>query len=642
MALVLEDRVRETTSSTGTGPVTLTGAFSGFQPFSVIGDGNTTYYAIIDPTAGSWEVGIGTYTSSGNTLSRDTVLSSSNAGSLVSFAAGLKDVICTQPSERAVYLDSASNATIPGITLSGGTANGVAYLNGSKVLTTGSALTFDGTNLQVGGGASGAIVTINGNANGGSLRGQRSGANHWFMGDTASALGSGTGLINYVYGNDPFIWYNGSTSAEQMRLTSTGLGIGTSSPAYKLDVRNGILAVGNGTITGGFSYSTRVEMGAISNHNLGFITNNTTAMILDTPGNLGLGVAPSAWNSAYKALDIGNSFGIIGGSLSADLYYNAFLNSGGSFIYKATTSASAYSLAGGQHRWYTAPSGTAGNAISFTQAMTLDASGRLLVGRTTSPRGERLVVDSNGGDTAYNSVFMNSSTSSTVYSATTWTHGEASTAVGYVGVGGSAVGNLAFRNNFVIGTQTSSPLVFNTGDAERARIDFSGQFLLGKTAFNLTQNGFACTLGDSTFTIPSGNTLHVYDGPNGVYRFYVTSAGQIHATSTSISGISDRTLKENIRDLETGIAEVMALKPRRFDWKNGDAQNVAGFVAQEVEEVLPELVADYVYNKDEGGNEIVKKSLKMGDILPTLVKAIQEQQALIQTLTARVQALESN
>jgi len=84
----------------------------------------------------------------------------------------------------------------------------------------------------------------------------------------------------------------------------------------------------------------------------------------------------------------------------------------------------------------------------------------------------------------------------------------------------------------------------------------------------------------------------------------------------------------------------LALKPRRFDWKNGDAQNVAGFIAQEVQEVLPELVTDYVYNQDEEGNNVTKKSLKMGDILPTLVKAIQEQQAIIETLTARITALE--
>jgi hypothetical protein len=107
MALIVKDRVQETTATTGTGTLTLGGAVLGFQTFAAIGNGNTTYYAINDPIAGDWEVGIGTYTSSGTTLSRDTVLSSSNGGSLVPFASGTKNVFCTYPSERAVYLDSA-------------------------------------------------------------------------------------------------------------------------------------------------------------------------------------------------------------------------------------------------------------------------------------------------------------------------------------------------------------------------------------------------------------------------------------------------------------------------------------------------------------------------------------------------------
>lgn len=107
MALVVKDRVQETTTTVGTGAVTLGGAVLSFQSFAAIGNGNTTYYAIVDSTAGDWEAGIGTYTASGTTLSRDTVLSSSNGGSLVAFGVGTKNVICTYPSERAVYLDSA-------------------------------------------------------------------------------------------------------------------------------------------------------------------------------------------------------------------------------------------------------------------------------------------------------------------------------------------------------------------------------------------------------------------------------------------------------------------------------------------------------------------------------------------------------
>ena len=104
MALVVKDRVRETTTTTGTGTVTLGGAATGFQSFSVIGDGNTTFYTIQLSNTNEWEVGIGTYTSSGTTLSRDTILESSNSGSAVNFSAGTKDVFVTYPAEKAIYL----------------------------------------------------------------------------------------------------------------------------------------------------------------------------------------------------------------------------------------------------------------------------------------------------------------------------------------------------------------------------------------------------------------------------------------------------------------------------------------------------------------------------------------------------------
>ena len=98
MALVLADRVKETTTTTGTGTLTLAGAATGFQSFSVIGNGNTTYYAISSSSGTEWEVGIGTYTLSGTTLARTTILTSSNSGSAVNLSAGTKDVFVTYPS----------------------------------------------------------------------------------------------------------------------------------------------------------------------------------------------------------------------------------------------------------------------------------------------------------------------------------------------------------------------------------------------------------------------------------------------------------------------------------------------------------------------------------------------------------------
>jgi len=103
MALVVKDRVQETTTTTGTGTVTLAGAVTGFQTFSVIGDGNTCYYAIT--SGNNWEVGLGTYTASGTTLSRDTILESSNAGSAITLS-GTSNVFVTYPAEKSGHKDS--------------------------------------------------------------------------------------------------------------------------------------------------------------------------------------------------------------------------------------------------------------------------------------------------------------------------------------------------------------------------------------------------------------------------------------------------------------------------------------------------------------------------------------------------------
>jgi len=114
MALVINNRVRETTTTTGTGAQTLAGAVDGFQTFAAgIGNSNTTYYAISLNTANEWEVGLGTLNGDSSTLTRTTVLESSNSDSAVDFAAGSKEIFCTLPSEKAVYLD-ASDAQVGG------------------------------------------------------------------------------------------------------------------------------------------------------------------------------------------------------------------------------------------------------------------------------------------------------------------------------------------------------------------------------------------------------------------------------------------------------------------------------------------------------------------------------------------------
>jgi hypothetical protein len=133
MALILKDRVKETTITTGTSSFALDGAVTGYQAFSAaIGDGNTTYYAVYLDNSTEWEVGIGTYSSSGNTLARTTILASSNAGSIVTFSAGTKQIWCDYPAGKAVYANAAGN--IDSASLTSPKINEILDTNGNEIL----------------------------------------------------------------------------------------------------------------------------------------------------------------------------------------------------------------------------------------------------------------------------------------------------------------------------------------------------------------------------------------------------------------------------------------------------------------------------------------------------------------------------
>jgi len=156
MALVLADRVQETTTTTGTGTVTLLGASTGFQSFAIIGNGNTTYYCIAGQGTSEWEVGVGTYTSSGTTLARTTVLASSNSGSLVNFSAGTKSVFVTYPAGESVNQDQTNTAYAPQFAASNGLFLQNLTISSSVTFPTGYSAMSIGPVTQ----ASGAVVTV--------------------------------------------------------------------------------------------------------------------------------------------------------------------------------------------------------------------------------------------------------------------------------------------------------------------------------------------------------------------------------------------------------------------------------------------------------------------------------------------------
>jgi hypothetical protein len=149
MALVINDRVKETTTTTGTGAVSLAGAVTGFETFAAgIGNSNTTYYAIVHQTAAEFEVGLGTLDGDSSDLTRTTVISSSNSDSAVDFAAGTKDVFCTIPASKLIFEDANNDATIGrNLTVTGDlTISGDDITMGTN--TSGAALIGDGTNFN--------------------------------------------------------------------------------------------------------------------------------------------------------------------------------------------------------------------------------------------------------------------------------------------------------------------------------------------------------------------------------------------------------------------------------------------------------------------------------------------------------------
>jgi hypothetical protein len=302
--------------------------------------------------------------------------------------------VSTLTNTRVVYagasgvLQDSANLTFDGTsltlggnpTLSAGTANGVLYLNGSKVVTSGSGLTFDGTNFQT----SGTIASVTENIL------TPAGKGIAFSGDptrifTPEDNVSG-GLLQWAAGG--VLRFNAGPSSELMRLTSTGLGIGTNNPTEKLEILGNILAVR----TGGSKLRLADQNNEVSVESLPvgagsqmlFKIENNERMRLDSSGNLGLGVTPSAWSQGRAIEVAGTGYGIWNGTASIYSIANAYFDSG--FKYANTgAQASHYYQFQGQHVWSTAASGTAGNAISFSQVMTLTSAGILLLGTTNAP-----------------------------------------------------------------------------------------------------------------------------------------------------------------------------------------------------------------------------------------------------------------
>jgi hypothetical protein len=257
--------------------------------------------------------------------------------------------------------------------------------------------------------------------------------------------------------------------------------------------------------------------------------------------------------------------------------------------------------------------------------MTLDASGRLGIG-TTSPSTLLYVK----GSSNYDGVITadNSSTTGGGLLAIR----QNGVVCGYYTTNGVAQGNTG--NDIAVYAETGRAVTFFSGGSatERARIDSSGNLLVGKTVVSSSTVGWECRPSgefSSTMSASTNGTVtnYVYSTGAAAARFYIGMGGTVYATSTTITAISDQRFKENIRDLDDGLDVVMALKPRKFDWKEGKGQDIKdarGFIAQEFEQVLPDMIEEWRDPAPEG--EEPYKAIN-ANLIPTLVKAIQELKA---------------
>jgi hypothetical protein len=351
----------------------------------------------------------------------------------------------------------------------------------------------------------------------------------------------------------------------------------------------------------------------------------------DTSGNIGVGVTPSAWFANSKAIQLGQGSFIEGRANNytvTEVGSNVYLNSSGNWTYLSTAAAALYQQNAGAHNWQIVGSGTAGTTASFTQAMTLDASGNLMVG-TTSSAGRLTVATSTSVDAQ---VTIKAQTNN--YASILNLEGANDNGAIYNYIASNTTG--VTQHWKISGGGAANTMALATAGTERARIDSSGNLLVGKTAADTTNAGVWIynAGGNGRLNVIKANSGTVSSIANYYSGTYVGGIDYSN-TATSLVSSSDERLKENIVAAPQALEKVNAIEVVSYDWKHDPSHVEFGFVAQRLNTIYSEAVT-----QGDVGEEIEKTwGVEYGRLTPLLVKAIQEQQAIITQLQADVAAL---
>ena len=656
MALILADRVRETSTTTGTGALSLAGAVVGYQTFSsAIGNTNTCYYAISNPGVAEWEVGIGTYATSGNTLTRTTILKSSNANAAVNFSAGTKDVFVTYPATKSVYLDASGNASALGTPASGTVTNltGTASINinGTVGATTP---------------AAGAFTTLTSTGNGlisngvGAITNPAGWTNLFQIRSNNSPAFS---LVDTNAGGTSIQQWDIASNAVTFNLYNSTLG----SNALTINATTNLISMTSGlAVTGTLSATLDATIyGVTVGRGAGAVSTNTavgaSALAANTSGEDNTAIGYQAGYTNVSGVG-GTFLGMSAGYFVTGSYNTAIgrFSGGTQAISAGTNNTSIGNTAG-----YRLTAGLCNTAIGDSALFNnTTASGSTAVGY------QALYTSNRTADvSAYNSAFgyqagflLGTGQFNTfigLQAGYFCSSGVANTFIGVNASGGGAGSSVTGSKNVIIGGYTGSAapisatgsnyIVLSDGDGN-PRAYWNGAAATFNGGLTVTGTLSATGVLANMSSLPA-NMVFVASS-NGVKQslfvknddsvgLYSLGTGTVTCSSGVLGFTSDERIKIDDGNYSGGLNAVLNIMPKYFYYKNFEGNKdetkgrELGFFAQNIQQTCGLEVVHQPEDPD------ALLGIHDRGVMAVLVSAIQEQQAIITALTTRITALEA-